>query len=261
MIIIYDKEKYSGTGGGPGLHVAKLSPYLNPLVDLLGEKHLEHSVPVIEDAPPFEQNLDLSGDTSDNERITFDIERKPTRKELQTMLAEKSTEDAHACSEDAASPEVLVVSEKRTAREKGRTEASAARETLSLFKGKRSILWEEETKLARMKQQQHTQMEMEEIAARLKEAKLGVELKKVQLEQALLELERLRGAPAAPTPAPTPPVSYPYPTYFNMTEVFTLPSLRVKTPHLFDNLSKINKAGSGTDATSTGDYKSVEVST
>ncbi|RCN25923.1 hypothetical protein ANCCAN_28361, partial [Ancylostoma caninum] len=204
------KEKYSGTGGGPGPRVAKLPPYLDPLVDLLGEKHLEHGVPGIEDEPPSEQNLDLSGDTSDNERIAFDVERKPTRKELQP---EKSIEDA--CSKDAASPEVLVVSEKRTAREKGKTAASSARETLSLFKDKRSILWEEETKLARMRQEQ-AQMEMEMIAARLEEAKLGVELKKVQLEQARLELERMRGAPAAPTPAPTPPVSYPYPTYFNM---------------------------------------------
>ncbi|RCN24220.1 hypothetical protein ANCCAN_30089, partial [Ancylostoma caninum] len=79
-----EKEKHRGTGGGEGPQVPKLPSYLDPLVDVLAEKHLEHGVPGIEDTPP-ERGLDLSEESPEYAPV-FELERKPTKSELRALL-------------------------------------------------------------------------------------------------------------------------------------------------------------------------------
>ncbi|KHJ95209.1 hypothetical protein OESDEN_04852 [Oesophagostomum dentatum] len=98
------------------------------------------------------------------------------------------------------SSEPTVSDDKKTAEESARSQNEFDFDMQSFLVAQRLRLWEEKTKLARMKQA--------EVAIRLEEAKISLQLRLVELERAKLELERARFAVAdRDSPAPTPPTS------------------------------------------------------
>ncbi|CAJ0592013.1 unnamed protein product [Cylicocyclus nassatus] len=138
------KEKYSGTGGGI-FALPTLPPYLIPLAEVLSEKHHVSGVPEIDD---FDDDEQMNGETAAEEKdlITDDLDAQHTH----------------------------------TLRSSHRKSLSAsARETLSLFTDKRSMLYEEEIKVAQMKQKK-LKLEIEVWEVKLEEAKLALEVTKAK---------------------------------------------------------------------------------
>ncbi|CAJ0590446.1 unnamed protein product [Cylicocyclus nassatus] len=139
-----EKEKYSGTGGGI-FALPTLPPYLIPLAEVLSEKHHVSGVPEIDD---FDDDEQMNGETAAEEKdlITDDLDAQHTH----------------------------------TLRSSHRKSLSAsARETLSLFTDKRSMLYEEEIKVAQMKQKK-LKLEIEVAEVKLEEAKLALEVTKAK---------------------------------------------------------------------------------
>ncbi|CAJ0590895.1 unnamed protein product [Cylicocyclus nassatus] len=160
-----EKEKYTGTGGG-SYRMTKLAQYLQPLADALAEKHHIRGVPGIK-----------------------------WQEEEDNVATRPSSQECLGLSNEADS----VPSSSRQ-----RSAAAVVRESLSLFSDKRKELYEEEIKLARLKQKK-IQLEIEVAELKKEEAKLLLDAAKAR------HVSTTSTAPApAPSSSTTSPFGYVY---------------------------------------------------
>ncbi|VDN25949.1 unnamed protein product [Cylicostephanus goldi] len=151
-----EKDKFSGTGGGVYV-LKKLAPYLHPLADALAEKHHVGGIPGIEDASG-EEDVAITTDGAEQDAVSDEAADKQA--------------DALASTDPGPSQESQESS--RPSQASAPTPSRTAREALSLFSDKRTQLYEEEIKVARMKQKK-LQVEIQVAELKKEEAKFLVE--------------------------------------------------------------------------------------
>ncbi|CAJ0588093.1 unnamed protein product [Cylicocyclus nassatus] len=177
-----EKEKYTGTGGGVyNLH--KLPEYLRPLVDCLAEKHHVTGVPGL-DGDSDDDFECTAANSSASEGLEMDMSGR------EDLTAEDQPDASGECTQST------MTSESAPALSKSRSVAAKAREALTLFTDKRSLLYEEEIKLARLKQ---------------RKVQVEIQIAELKLEEAKLQLKS-----ANQGIAPQSPISSTYPQYFNL---------------------------------------------
>ncbi|CAJ0606298.1 unnamed protein product [Cylicocyclus nassatus] len=160
------KKKYKGTGGGV-YNLLKLPSYLHPLVEALAEKH--H----IAGVPGLDQELDGELEyKSDDALAPNGLGIRDVTGEEEEVVLDDSPETFEEGRKKPATTDLAL--------SKPKSIAAKAREALSLFTDKRSLLYDEEIKLARLKQRK-VQIEIRVAELKMEEARLLVETAKANL--------------------------------------------------------------------------------